>query len=166
MMREKVAKEPNLYDLVPYEYALWRWQQVLGRNPDNAYDKRPPAPVRVPTEMPECPVCHMPSGSKGFIRMCFPIGHELFGKAICCPRCWPAPFGMARNGTLSKAALKIELMWEKVYRDVDFIPRRDLKRIPPRKVRQPEPEPEPQPAWVPPADIQQQIEEVFSEATE
>ena len=34
-----------------------------------------------------CPTCHFPRGEHGWIRMDWPVGHPLFGKAIQCPRC-------------------------------------------------------------------------------
>ena len=34
-----------------------------------------------------CPTCHFPRGEHGWVRMDWPVGHPLFGKAIQCPRC-------------------------------------------------------------------------------
>ena len=36
---------------------------------------------------PYCPVCGWPKGTPGFVRLPFPIGHELFGRAWPCPNC-------------------------------------------------------------------------------
>lgn len=47
------------------------------------------------------------------VRLPFPIGHRLFGRAICCPDCWPAPFGRA-VGELSDRAQTIANLWRKV----------------------------------------------------
>ena len=34
-----------------------------------------------------CPTCGWPAGRPGFVRLPFPIGHELFGRAWPCPKC-------------------------------------------------------------------------------
>ncbi len=103
-------REAGMYDLVPYDYAHGCWERLPA---DMRYDPVPPS-----HEEPEkdgshrrCPTCQWPAGQRGFVRLAFPAGHELFGRAICCPRCWPAPFGHGQGG-LSRSAQKVAAMWQ------------------------------------------------------
>ena len=106
--------EPKLYDLIPFEFAQRQWRAL-------------PQSARFSEEKPEhsdwtrddemhCPICGWPLSERGFVRMHFPIGHELFGKAICCPECWPAPFGHAQRGRLSQNAEQLADRWERMLR--------------------------------------------------
>jgi len=36
---------------------------------------------------PYCQTCGFPLGVPGFVRLPFPLGHELFGRAWPCPKC-------------------------------------------------------------------------------
>lgn len=114
-------RDPELHDLVPYDYALWRWTEGVRRSPESYRDTRVPF-TQPASDRPVCPVCAWPFSQRGFVRMPFPRGHELFGKAICCPKCWPQPFGHAATGNLDKNAVKIKAMWEALYRGIAFDP--------------------------------------------
>jgi len=100
------------YDLIPFDYALRRYN-ALPQLPTLPWDPTTYCGLKDMLTAAEravaCPVCHSVA-MRGFVRMTFPIGHELFGRAICCPRCWPEPFGHA-EGQLSGKAQKIAAMW-------------------------------------------------------
>ena len=110
--------EPRKDDLIPYRFARNQWEALpFGMR----YAETKPAPgqpgrERVEDRIARCSVCGYPLGTRGFVRMHFPVGHQLFGKAICCPECWPAPFGAARSGGLSENARKIAEKWEPILR--------------------------------------------------
>lgn len=113
MATQTTRRDPDLYLLVPYEYARRRHEEGLRRAPEEFRDRQPPAP-RPPSDRPVCPVCGAGPGRRGFIRMPFPPGHELFGKAICCPRCWPSPFGSAPGGHLGQIARDLAGPWQRI----------------------------------------------------
>lgn len=108
MKREN--RELELHDLIPWDYANRRWREGVERYPDDYRDTRPPERYR-PDDRPRCETCGWPLGQRGFVRMSFPRGHELFGKAICCPDCWPEPFGHAEGGKLSQPAQRLAGLW-------------------------------------------------------
>jgi hypothetical protein len=92
-------KTYQLLDLVPFEYAAYRWRELPLTE---RYDRD--KPTRGDPGPNRCKTCGAMIGSMGFIRMCYPVGHELFGRAICCPECWPSPFG--RNQRMRLEMLK------------------------------------------------------------
>ena len=97
------------YELVPFEYA-WQRYNALKEKPTYSFNPHQYRSVRdLPSGTGGCPVCHFVN-ERGFIRMSFPIGHELFGRLICCPHCWPKPFGHA-EGMLTPRQQKIAAMW-------------------------------------------------------
>lgn len=122
------GRDADLLDLIPYDVAYREWSQL---RPDLRYDPPPRAyiPARYrndPSYVPEpppppvrvrhdgaCPVCGWPQGERGFVRLPFPPGHRFMGRAICCPRCWPWPFGEAPDGVLSGQARQIASMWDR-----------------------------------------------------
>ncbi len=121
----------DMFELVPFEYALREWRNLP---PDERYDtvgaeryvparmrtqpaalaERTAAPPKRPARQPgECPECGFPRGERGFVRFRFPLGHELFGKLVCCRRCWPWPFGENPEGSLSPRARDIAAAWDR-----------------------------------------------------
>lgn len=141
--------DPRMLSLVPWDYAWKRWSEVP---PDERYDYLPQrwmparlkgeAEVEVPPAKPEpvvtgpgcCPACGWPQGVPGFVRVTFPVRHELFGRPVCCRRCWPYPFGHAAGIVQGEIAIEIAELWERSHL-LDGIEYR------------PEPEVEPVPAW-------------------
>lgn len=130
-----MVDNPRLYDFVPFDYALRCWRNLA---PDARYDtverKRyiparfrkvlfppdeepiePPAPRVYPAG--RCQRCGGSREQPGFVRFCFPVGHELFGKPICCPECWPAPFGSAGGLPQSDVLESIGKAWERKMRE-------------------------------------------------
>ncbi len=119
--------QPSMLALVPWAYAHRRWLEL---HPDARYD---PAPLRYKLHRdlgkdgqeaaayaPQqrlraegaCPTCDWPAGERGFVRFCFPAGHELFGRPICCPECWPEPYGEAPGVVDSELAVALEPKWQ------------------------------------------------------
>ena len=118
---DRVRKpEPRRDDLIPYKFALSQWRALpFGMRYSESKPESDAHPIdRVPDTYDRCPTCHAILGDRGFIRMHFPVGHQLFGKAICCPSCWPAPFGESRSGALSENARKIAEKWEPILRSI------------------------------------------------
>ena len=109
--RRSAEKPPmRMHDLIPFSYAQRRWNQLPMRH---RYPEQPVPRDSRDESVDCCPTCRWPLGTPGFVSFWFPVGHELFGKAICCPDCWPPPFGNAR-GVLTETAEKIAAMWESV----------------------------------------------------
>lgn len=120
--------EVDRYELVPFGYAQ-RAHAAL--HPDARLDTAPPEPRwieqgdqricrhcgRESGRCQCCPTCGFPKGERGFLRMPFPPGHELFGRTICCPACWPWPFGnrpvTADARPLSARSYEIAAMWDR-----------------------------------------------------
>ena len=102
--------------LIPFSVALEAYQRI----PDhmrttemdpNAYASFGQVKLITDVYLARCPTCGTPADQRGFVRMVFPIGHPFFGRAVCCPRCWPAPFGKGK-GTLSTKSQKVAQMWQ------------------------------------------------------
>ena len=118
--RRPAGVEPDMWKYVPWDYAVKEWEglRLADKCPDDSF-----APLRTGSQPPgaheatECPTCGWPLTQRGFVRMLFPVGHRLFGKAICCPSCWPAPFGHARSGYLSDKLLQVAAKWDEVLRE-------------------------------------------------
>lgn len=110
--------EKRLWDFIPYTYAASEWRALrVGRGGGNArLADAQHGPLDV---MGCCKFCGFPIGRRGFVRLPFPIGHRLFGRAICCPECWPPPFGRARRGTLSGEVAEIAEAWENILDGLD-----------------------------------------------
>lgn len=118
MEGDRISLKEKMMGLVPFDYALNAYRQLdlRGRTLsvidkfllDNA--------TRHKREGDVCRICGFPRGERGFIMMLFPVGHPLFGKSICCPECWPAPFGHA-YGDLDGEVAQIARLWEKVMED-------------------------------------------------
>ena len=116
------------YELVPSDYARRAYGEL---HPDDRLDAEPPAPRWIPQRDKLicrhchqerercrcCPTCGFPPGERGFLRLPFPRGHELFGRSICCPECWPWPFGhqaiTANSRALSARSHEIAAMWDR-----------------------------------------------------
>lgn len=113
--------EARREDLIPFRFARSQWEALpfdskLTREKLTQLERDG---ERVPDTTVRCRACGYPLGTRGFVRMHFPSGHQLFGKAICCPDCWPAPFGNAHSGGgLSENARKIAEKWEPILRGV------------------------------------------------
>lgn len=122
--------EARMLDLIPYAYALRRLYELppeeredllpgryvprrFAGRPEEAEKLRPATPTAKPLPDGACPRCHWPRGEKGFVRLPFPPGHELFARAICCPECWPPPFGKAGGIVQSDSAAEIAELWER-----------------------------------------------------
>ena len=109
--RHPAGVEPDMWKYVPWDYAVREWEGL------GLADKCPDSPQPPGAhEATECQTCGWPLTQRGFVRMLFPVGHRLFGKAICCPTCWPAPFGHARSGYLSDKLLQVAAKWDEVLR--------------------------------------------------
>ena len=121
--------EPRMFNLIPYAYALARWYELPPEEREDLFPGRyvPRRFAGHPEEAealrvylltphrPEgaCPRCGWPRGQHGFVRLPFPLGHELFARAICCPDCWAYPFGRAAGIVQSDSARDIAELWER-----------------------------------------------------
>ena len=105
----RALPEDDRYDYVPHRrYIPARY----ARRQDelDAEDTRP-----VPRTIPagHCQVCGAGPDEPCFVRLHYPVSHQLFGAAICCPRCWPAPFGDAPGIVQGDDAAEIAALWER-----------------------------------------------------
>lgn len=96
-------------DLIPFDIAMREWKR-LG---PNKYDLQLVQKAELGDIEYNCPTCRFPPGVRGFVRLPWPVGHRFFGRAICCPDCWPTPFGHG-SGILSETAQKIAVLWRQV----------------------------------------------------
>lgn len=96
-----------MWDLIPFSFALKSWQKLPMTE---RYPKIAPERAVRESDIPCCPTCRFDAGKRGFVQFHVPVSHQLYGKAVCCPDCWPAPFGRAR-GFLSKKQQQIADLW-------------------------------------------------------
>lgn len=86
------------YDFVRYYKAQAAYAALTEDQRFGALPRSAPNVYAIPDG--HCPRCGFPPGQPGFVRLDFPIAHPLFGKMICCPRCWPPPWGESETAEL------------------------------------------------------------------
>jgi hypothetical protein len=101
------VSQPKQMELVPFDLALSAYRDLPEHMKTSRFDPRLTESALDCAEPYSCPVC----GGFRFVRMAFPIGHQFFGAAICCPRCWPQPFGHAKIGRLTQRQQQVAQMW-------------------------------------------------------
>jgi len=100
---------PNLrmHDLIPFSVAKADWDTLpLADKLDITKSKK----AELGDMVTNCTTCRCRPGEWGFVRLPFPLHHRFFGQPICCPHCWPEPFGYG-TGILTEAAKRIAAMW-------------------------------------------------------
>ncbi len=98
----------QMWDFVPYDYAI---RELKALHVQDRYVEREQGAF---SELGHCKCCGFPLTERGFVRLPFPVGHRLFGKAVCCPLCWPEPFGHAARGLIGDGLVEIASAWRDI----------------------------------------------------